>query len=148
MQLTQKTEYALRVLIYLSLQEKQKRSNITEIADCFSLSRNHIVKVVHELGKLNFIQTTRGKGGGIQLIHSTAEICIGDVVRKMEVNLDIVNCEKPACPILPICKLKSILNQARDAFLNTLDLYSLADINQEPGLLLHLLKISTEQDKK
>lgn len=140
MQLTHQTEYALRILIYLSLQEETKRSNITEIADSFSLSRNHIVKIVHKLGKLGLIETSRGKGGGLKLNHDSKEISIGNVVRLMEANLDIVNCEQPTCPILPVCKLKNILNQARDAFLKTLDSYSLADINQEPKLLLHLLR--------
>jgi Rrf2 family nitric oxide-sensitive transcriptional repressor len=140
MQLTQKTEYALRILIYLSLQEKQKLSNISEISDCFSLSRNHIVKIVHELGKLNFIKTTRGKGGGLQLNHESKEILLGEVVRKMESNLEIVDCQKPACPIVPICRLKGILHQARDAFLSQLDLYTLDDLKQEPEQLLQLLK--------
>ena len=67
MQLTQHTEYALRVLIYLSLQEKERRCNISEIVDSFSLSRNHIVKIVHKLGKEGFIETARGKGGGMWL---------------------------------------------------------------------------------
>ncbi len=147
MQLTQKTEYALRVLIYLSLQEKDKRSNITEITACFSLSRHHIVKIVHQLGKLKFIQTTRGKGGGMQLNHSSEQIKLGDVVRKMESNLEIVDCEKPVCPIIPVCQLKNILNQARDAFLNHLDDYSLADINQQPEQLLHLLNESLIHNK-
>lgn len=147
MQLTQHTEYALRILIYLSLQEKQQRSKITEISECFSLPRNHIVKIVHKLGKFNFISTIRGKGGGIQLNRDIDTIFIGDVVRKMEANLEIVNCEKPVCPIIPICQLKGILNQARDAFLQTLDSYSLADINQQPQLLLKLLKNHTEQNK-
>lgn len=147
MQLTQKTEYALRVLIYLSLQEKDKRSNISEITQCFSLSRNHIVKIVHELGKLNFIITTRGKGGGIQLNHSSDTIKLGEVVRKMEANLEMVDCEKPVCPIIPVCQLKNILNQARDAFLNHLDGYSLADINQQPEQLLQLLNKSLIHNK-
>ncbi|WP_198266554.1 Rrf2 family transcriptional regulator [sulfur-oxidizing endosymbiont of Gigantopelta aegis] len=139
MQLTQKTEFALRILIYLSLQDKQKLSNITEISDCFSLSRNHIVKIVHELGKLDFIKTTRGKGGGLQLNHHCHDIRLGDVVRKMESNLDIVDCEKPACPIVPICRLKGILHQARDAFLAQLDLFTLEDLKQQPEQLLQLL---------
>jgi len=146
MQLTQHTDYALRVLIYLALQESEKRSNITEIAQCFSMSRNHIVKIVHELGQLDFINTTRGKGGGIQLKQSADSISIGDVVRKMEVNLDIVNCEKPSCPILPVCQLKGILHQARDAFLQTLDRYTLADISQQPQMLLNLLQQSTASE--
>ncbi len=146
MQLTQKTEYALRILIYLSLQDKDKRSNISEIAECFSLSRNHIMKIVHELGKLGFIETIRGKGGGIKLNHNSQQIYIGHVVREMEANLEMVDCEKPVCPIISICHLKGVLNKARDAFLRELDQYSLADINQQPEQLLQLLKPKTDSE--
>lgn len=145
MHLTQHTDYALRILIYLSLRDKQTRSNISEIVDCFSIPRNHVVKIVHKLGKLGFIKTTRGKGGGIQLKHDAEKILIGDVVRKMEVNLEIVNCNKPLCTLKPACQLKGILDLARDAFLTTLDKYSLADINQQPALLLLFRQNETHQ---
>ena len=141
MQLTQHTEYALRILIYLSLKEKETRSTISEIVDCFSLPKNHIIKIVHKLGKEGFIETTRGKGGGMWLKNSPEDIIIGDVVRKMEVNLELVNCEKPVCPIISVCELIHILNRAKDAFFQVLDLYTIADINQKPEIMIKLLKI-------
>lgn len=140
MQLTHYTDYSLRVLIFLSLQKDEQRVTITDIAEHFEIPRNHLVKVVHRLGLLNYIDTTRGKNGGIRLARPADKISIGKVVREMEATLDIVNCQSPApCPIRSGCQLKYILNQATDAFLNVLDQYSVADLNQQPSRLRKLL---------
>jgi len=142
MQLTHYTDYSLRVLIYLSLQENEQRVTITNIAEHFKIPRNHLVKVVHKLGLLNYISTTRGKNGGICLQMAAQEIRIGDVVRNMEARLEVVDCNSPSpCPIKPNCQLKSILNQAGEAFLNVLDEYTIADLQQKPEQLKTLLQL-------
>jgi Rrf2 family nitric oxide-sensitive transcriptional repressor len=142
MQLTRYTDYAFRMLIYLSLQREDARITINDIAEHFDIPRNHLIKVAQRLGQLGYIQTTRGKGGGVALGMATEEIGLGDVVRQMETQLDVVNCNQPACPILPQCKLRGILGKARDAFLDTLDQYTLADLRQRPTQLKTLLKVS------
>ena len=129
MQLTRYTDYALRVLIYLAV-HPSRLATISEISCAYGISRNHVVKVVHELGSLNFIKTQRGKQGGMQLAHSAKDINVGEVVRKMEKNLNIVNCTGPACPILAACDLKTALYEARDAFFTVLDRYSVADLTE------------------
>lgn len=140
MQLTHYTDYALRVLIYLSLQEKDQRVTINDISEHFEIPRNHLVKVVHRLGQLHYIKTVRGKNGGITLAEHANTLRIGDVVRNMEAKLDIVDCSLPsACPILPQCKLKNVLNEARDAFLQVLDHYTLQDLLHRPEQLKNLL---------
>jgi len=140
MQLTHYTDYGLRVLIFLSLQQAGQRVTITDIADNFVIPRNHLVKVVHQLGVMGYIQTSRGKNGGICLHRDASDICIGDVVRHMENRLDIVDCDLPSpCPIKPDCHLKSILNEASRAFLNVLDQYTVADLQQQPEQLKNLL---------
>jgi Rrf2 family nitric oxide-sensitive transcriptional repressor len=129
MQLTLHTDYALRVLIYLST-HPEKTITIDEITDFYEISRNHLVKVVHNLSSKGFINTSRGKHGGMQLSRPPENISIGDVVRQIEVNFDIVECFNPAtkkCRVLPICNLKSVLQQANERFLTYLDQYSLAD---------------------
>ncbi len=141
MQLTHYTDYGLRVLIFLSLQEDEQRVTISDIAEHFKIPRNHLVKVVHQLGKLNYIDTTRGKNGGIRLGNAAEKIRIGDVVRNMENRLDVVDCESPtACPIKTNCQLKSILQQASGAFLAVLDQYTVADLQQKPDQLKVLLQ--------
>ena len=129
MQLTLHTDYALRVLIYLTIQP-EKIVTIDEITDFYEISRNHLVKVVHNLSGKGFISTSRGKHGGMQLSRPPEDILIGDVVRQIEANFDIVECLNPdskKCRVVPICNLKSVLQQANENFLSYLDQYSLAD---------------------
>jgi Rrf2 family transcriptional regulator, nitric oxide-sensitive transcriptional repressor len=129
MRLTRYTDYALRVLLYLGT-HPDKLSTISEIADYHNISRNHLMKVVHQLGALGYIDTLRGKGGGIRLAHKPEEIGLGDVVRHTEETLEIVECFNPDnsnCVLLPGCRLKTALNEALDSFLAKLDLYTLAD---------------------
>lgn len=141
MQLTRYTDYAFRMLIYLSLQREGERITITDIAENFDIPRNHLIKVAHRLGQLGYIHTTRGRGGGVILGMATDEIGLGDIVRHMEMQLDVVNCDQPACPIKPQCTLRDVLSQARNAFLETLDQYTLADIKKHSTQLKVLLKV-------
>jgi len=132
MQLTHYTDYGLRVLIFLSEQDATQRFTITEIADHFGIPRNHLVKVVHQLSTLKHVDATRGRNGGIRLGRHANEICVGNIIREMEATLDIVDCNKPgACPLLPECRLKGILNKASNAFLKTLDQYTIADLTSK-----------------
>ena len=129
MRLTRYTDYSLRVLIYLAYKNNQTVT-ITELADFYKISRNHLVKVVHNLGIQGFIMTTRGKNGGMKLSRSSNEIVIGDVVRKMESDFDLLECfsvETDRCVITHKCALKSVLISARDDFLSTLDQFTVAD---------------------
>ena len=131
MQLTLYTDYSLRVLVYLSLNQ-DRSATISEIADFYQISRNHLVKVVHNLSLKSYIISTRGKGGGLRLARKPQLINIGAVVRDTEPNFHIVECfnaeSKNDCSVEPICKLKNILGQASTNFLNTLDTYSISDI--------------------
>jgi Rrf2 family nitric oxide-sensitive transcriptional repressor len=129
MRLTRYTDYALRVLLYLGT-HPDRLSTISEIAAFHGISRNHLMKVVHQLGSLGYIDTLRGKGGGIRLALRPGDIIIGHVVRHTEENLDIVECFSPGnsdCVIQPGCRLKTALGEALNSFLATLDLYTLAD---------------------
>jgi len=129
MQLTLHTDYGLRVLVYLA-QHQENLSTITEIADFYKISRNHLVKVVHHLSTGGFIHTTRGKNGGMKLARPPGVISIGEVVRHMEPNFDIVECfnvDNPACVLIPACALKSALHKATNEFMRVLDDFTLAE---------------------
>ena len=135
MQLTLYTDYSLRVLLYLGL-NRQHMATITEIAASYGISRNHLVKVVHNLATQGYIRTTRGRGGGLTLARAPVEINIGDVVRHTEVNFHLVECfdqEHNTCPISAACNLKGGLYEAQRAFIAVLDRYTLEDVlvNQE-----------------
>jgi Rrf2 family nitric oxide-sensitive transcriptional repressor len=140
MQLTLYTDYTLRVLVYLSL-HCDRTVTITEIAQYYAISRNHLVKVVHNLATLGYIQTTRGKGGGMKLAVDPHAVTIGEIVRKVEPNFEIVECfnsENPRCIIEPLCALKNVLWQAKNDFLGTLDRCTLADaVRRESVSALH-----------
>ncbi len=130
MQLTRYSDYALRILMYLSMKEGEGPATISDIAEFYGISRNHLVKIVHRLGQLGFVTTTRGKGGGLKLARSAAQIGIGEVVRQTEANFDIVECfdaQANTCRLTPICHLKTMLAAAQRQFLNELDTYTLAD---------------------
>ena len=141
MQLTQYTDYSLRVLIYLATVERG--GTIGEIADRFGISKNHLVKVAHHLGKLGYIDTQRGRSGGLRLSLLPSEINLGQVVRDVEPHFHLVECMNAghnACIITPSCLLRPVLEEAQEAMLGTLGRYTLADVvsNQE-ALLAHFV---------
>ena len=131
MQLTLYTDYSLRTLIYLHISEN-KLSTISEIADYYGISKNHLVKVVHNLSQEGFIHSVRGKGGGLRLAIPGEKIIVGDVVRKTEPNFHIVECfdnEKVnECIVPPVCRLKTILERATEEFLLVLDQFTIDDM--------------------
>lgn len=143
MRLTNYTDYSLRVLIYLASKPGEDKSTITEITDAYQISRNHLTKVIHQLGQIGLIETTRGRGGGIILAKEPSEIKIGDVVRETEEDFKLVECFGPDnnCVITSACGLRHILHEALAAYLGVLDKYTLADIVKEPQLYRALLKI-------
>lgn len=136
MNITQHTDYALRVLIYVGA-NPERRVTIGEISERYEISRSHLMKVVNKLVHEGFLAGTRGKGGGLGLGRAADAIRIGDVVQRMEPNMTLVECfsENNACLIDPACKLKGALNQALKAFLDTLNQYTLAELLQQPRTL-------------
>ena len=146
MQLTRYTDYSLRILIYLALLPEGKKASIDEISHVYAISRNNINKIVHQLGKSAIIETKRGKGGGFFLILKPSEINIGEIVVLMENTLQIIDCEKPVCRILPACKLKGILAQATTAFVDCLKQYTLADLLHSRDIqLIQMLQLEQQE---
>jgi len=129
MKLTLYSDYSLRVLIYLGLR-RDARATITDIADSYGISRHHIVKIVHKLGQLGYVETVRGKNGGLYLARDPRTIVVGEVLRHTEPNLNLVECfdDPGACVLTSACTLRSALDEALTAFLDVLDDYTLADL--------------------
>lgn len=132
MRLTSFTDYTLRVLIYLGAQpDRERLATIGDIAQTYRISENHLMKVVHHLGKLGYIETLRGKGGGMRLARRPEDINVGEVIRRSEEDLAVVECFQSGrheCPIVPVCGLQGALDQALRAFLAVLDDKTLADV--------------------
>jgi Rrf2 family nitric oxide-sensitive transcriptional repressor len=141
MKLTAFTDYSLRVLIYLAAAPAQK-ATIAEITRAFGVSENHLVKVVHFLGKKGWITTVRGKGGGISLARPPQDIAIGHVVRDAEGDPAPAECFETGggrCVIGACCQLKGVLGEAISAFYAVLDQVSLAEVTSNPRELVRVL---------
>ena len=147
MRLTKFTDYSLRVMIYLA-RHPDRLATIADVATEYDIPSTHLMKVVHRLGQCDYIVTVRGKGGGMRLARAPEAINIGALVRDTEDNMDIAECfsaENQKCPMLPDCALQSVLREARQSFLATLDFYCLADILREtaPAAVVPLVRVAT-----
>ena len=144
MRLTTYSDYALRVLMYLAL-KSDGLSTIAEIAESYDISEAHLMKVVHQLGVAGYIETVRGRGGGLRLAKPVEAIGLAEVIRTTEPDMAIVSCFKPLnapCMINPSCVLKRALERAQQAFMEVLEGYTLADLVAPRGRLSSLLGIS------
>jgi Rrf2 family nitric oxide-sensitive transcriptional repressor len=142
MRLASFTDYSLRVLIYLAI-KGEERSTVSEIAEKFQISKNHLVKVVHNLSTIGIINSYKGKGGGISLSLSPEQINIGKIVQKLEDKSHLVVCLGPSdnCIISPSCNLKRALKIAEDQFFNSLSNYTLADMVSNKNSLIKNLSL-------
>jgi Rrf2 family transcriptional regulator, nitric oxide-sensitive transcriptional repressor len=149
MKLKSYTDYALRVLMHLAAQP-DRLASISEIARTYRISHNHLMKVVHDLRKEGFLDSVRGRSGGIRLKKPAERISVGEVVRHSEGSFDLVDCG--SCVIAPACALTEALHEARSAFMRVLDGYTLADLvaDKRRGLreLLKDLEQSAPQSAK
>jgi len=149
MQLTRHTDYALRILLHLAANQNQLTS-VTELAQFYDISRNHLVKIVQGLVEHGFVNTVRGRNGGMQLAKPSNAISIGRVVRLMENHFNLVECfdsTHNTCSLDGACRLKGILQRATETFLQTLEHISLADINK-PKLRKHIVGLVSATPQK
>jgi Rrf2 family transcriptional regulator, nitric oxide-sensitive transcriptional repressor len=140
MRLTLHTDFALRVLIQAGL-SGGKLTTISDIAKSFDISKQHLMKVVNDLGQKGYLATVRGRNGGIRLMREPRNINIGQVVRDTEDKLDVIGCleRKDYCQIERVCVLRGALRDATEAFLKVLDGYTLADLIKPHKALSSLL---------
>lgn len=140
----------MRMLLFLAVREKG--GTIRQIATHYGISRTHLMKVAHELGREGYIQTTRGRAGGLRLARDLEKINVGEVIGRFESRIPLVECfdtERNTCVLSPSCLFKFVLNKAQEAFLNSLSAYTLADLIRTPAMR-HLLlgKVgSIEEDR-
>lgn len=143
MRLTSFTDYAFRVLIYLAL-HPDRRVTIREISEAYGISRTHLMKVVNLLARQELVDAQRGPAGGLSLARAPAEIGVGEVVRKTEDELALVECFRGdnACRITPVCLLAGMLGKALKAFLAELDRWTLADVVANADALRGVLEVA------
>jgi Rrf2 family transcriptional regulator, nitric oxide-sensitive transcriptional repressor len=139
MQLTLFTDYALRTLVFLALQPEKELSTITDVAERFTISRNHVVKIVHQLGMKGYIETIRGKHGGIRLARPCAEINLSDLIADMENITCLMDCQREGCRLSPGCRFQAIMRKAMRAFMSVLAEFTLADLVRDQERMCGLL---------
>lgn len=135
MRLTTYTDYALRTLMYLAANREQLVT-IQDIADAHSIAKNHLTKVVHQLGLLGYVESLRGRNGGLRLGREPDQINIGAVVRSTEPDFYMAECFDPKkgfCMMNTACSLKSVLSSATAAYLSVLDGVTLASLMPSGG---------------
>jgi len=143
--LTVYTDFSLRVLMFLALRG-DRLATIAEIAKAYGISKNHLMKVAYQLGLAGYVETVRGKGGGLRLARRPQDIVLGEVVRRTEPDMALVPCFAPddaSCVITPSCALRGALSGARDAFLSALDGHTLADLVRPRMPLQNLLSFES-----
>jgi len=145
MKLTLLSDYSLRVLMHLAINQGALVT-IAQTADRYNISKNHLMKVAHQLGQQGHIETVRGRSGGLRLAKSPQDIILGHVIREMEQNTVLVACfpgGKGGCLVTKECRLKSILHDAQNVFFDYLDKFTLADLVVDNSSLEHLLLETT-----
>lgn len=137
MRLTLHTDHALRMLMLLAI-EPDNMHTIAEIARRYDISRNHLMKITQTLVQAGFIESMRGRGGGLRLARAAASINLGAIVRATEDSFALVECfdrEHNTCLIASACGLRGPFEEALRAFLAVLNRYSLADLVKSPRML-------------
>lgn len=149
MRLTQHTDFSLRVLIHLAL-KREELATIGEISEAYGVSRNHLTKVVQNLVRSGFVESIRGKRGGLRLSRSPDDLRLGEIAAKMEPDFSLVECLRAGneCVITPDCRLPRVLAEALGAFMDRLNQYTLEDLvphSAQPGLA-QVLRIQPESN--
>jgi len=127
MQLNHFVDYSFRTLIYVAVNEG-KRSTLTQVSDQFSISKEHLRKVVHRLAQLGYLETYKGKHGGFELSRDAGLINLGELFEELEEQRKVIDCDHLNCLLNPACNLKSVFYRAQKAFIDTLAEFTLADV--------------------
>jgi Rrf2 family nitric oxide-sensitive transcriptional repressor len=141
MRLTFYSDYSLRLLMYCAVHHGNLVT-IQDVADAYGISKNHLMKVAFELGRKGYLDTVRGRGGGLRLARAPDKIRLGDVVRQMEEDFTMVECfdsKTNRCVITGPCRLRHALTRALKAYFAVLDEYTLADLAVQHPVLTRLL---------
>ena len=149
MQLTVRSNHAMRLMMYCAL-AAPRLAPVSEIALACNMSESHLGKIANALASHGFVETVRGRGGGVRLAMAPSDINVGAVVRRTEIGACFMEClhlETNTCPLVSACRFRSIVGRALEAFLSVLDGYTLADLVAEPEPLKALMGLETVRVK-
>lgn len=135
MVLTRFSDYSLRVVMYLARRpSSEKLATLNELSEFYTISKEHLRKVIHRLAQCGYINSYRGKKGGFELNVKSNDIRLGKFIVDMGEDFEIVDCAQLKCNLNPVCSLKSALSDASQSFIDTLNDYTLADIVEDKEL--------------
>ena len=149
MRITIRTNIAMRALMFCAV-NRDRIVRKAEIAKACATSENHLAQVINQLSRLGFLETLRGRGGGIRLQHAPDQLSVGQVFRAVEGNLPLAECftqDVASCPIQSCCRLKGVLSKAQEAFYAELDKVTLADLTRDNDGLCKLLGMPDLQEE-
>jgi len=141
MRLTSYSNYALRILMVAAMR-RGELVTVQDVAESFGISKAHLVKCVHQLGVWGYLENVRGRSGGFRLAKDAGAITVGEIIRKTEDGLDLVECfnaETNTCPLIDVCRLSTLFKKACQAFLDVLDETTIADMAKNRGEVLSAL---------
>ena len=130
MTLSKFSDYAFRILILLG-NNPDMTFTVDSISDTLGLSNHHIKKIVYKLATEGYIDSSKGRNGGLRLGMNPADINLGELLKITEDNLNIVECfskDGCTCNISSSCKLKGLIGVALNSFMNVFHQYTLADV--------------------
>lgn len=143
MQVSTRTDYALRMLIYLYTHQGEP-VGVQQVANSYGISINHLAKVAQTLVRAGWVESVRGRNGGFKITPAALGVSIGEIFRYTETNMELVACfgSKEGCVIEPACGLKHLLEKAKQAFLNELDQKRIPDIARKRSQLATLIPLT------
>lgn len=139
MQLTRFTDYGLRILLHLARNQDGHKDSLASLAELYNMNHHHVNKVSQKMAALGWINSTRGKSGGISLQAGTRDLSIETIVMALETSLEPIDCYGVECPIAGQCRLQTVFNEARNAFMDVLKKYRLADMTEKDLSIIRIL---------
>ncbi len=144
MKLTSQTNYAIRMLMFCA--SKGQLATVSEIANFYRLPEKFLFKILGSLTAHGYVETVRGRNGGIRLARPAEKIGLGDVVRRMEASFEMAECFRDgeiSCPLVATCGMNDALSKALTAFFNVLDEYSIQDLITKEHNIHVLLELNS-----
>jgi Rrf2 family nitric oxide-sensitive transcriptional repressor len=139
MNIRKNTDYAIRTMMFLACLKPMELSNVAHISDVFSISQNHLRKIVNRLAQLGYLHSVRGKGGGIRLAKPAEQIKLGDLISDFEQVTELVDCQDGPCIFIGKCRLSAALKKSSIVFLSALNEYTLAQLISNDAQLKHII---------
>lgn len=125
MQVSTKTEYGLRCLVFLAREKAGASVSITHIAQREKLPRHYIQQILLRLRRGGIVKSIRGTEGGFALAKPASEISIGAVVRILEGVPFEDTCsrfnQRTSCGHMHDCSIRPIWQRVSSALWDTMD---------------------------